>query len=100
VYDEIPEIQQRRKRSIYSRMGGSRNKQNSIRADTRNKHPDIHELDKGKQSEGRKFVQLAVPCKDKDDGQIIIEKGNMRILMPLQTESEVLGRIFRSMESI
>jgi len=49
---------------------------------------------------GQKFVKLAVPCKDKNDGQIIIEKGNMRILLPLQTESEVLCRIFRSMGSI
>lgn len=55
---------------------------------------------KGSKAEGRKFVQLAVPCKDKDDGQIIIEKGNMRIQLPLQTESEVLCRIFRSIESI
>ena len=55
---------------------------------------------KGNKAESRKFVQLALPCKCKEDGQIIIEKGNMRILLPLQTESEVLSRIFRSMESI
>jgi transposase-like protein len=55
---------------------------------------------KGSKPQGRKFVQLAVPGKGEDGGQIIIEKGNMRILLPLQTESEVLCRIFRSMESI
>jgi transposase-like protein len=31
----------------------------------------------------QKFVQLAVPYKSNEDGQIIIEKGNMRILLPL-----------------
>ena len=55
---------------------------------------------KGNKAGEQKFVQLALPCKSKEDGQIIIEKGNMRILLPLQTESEVLCRIFRSMESI
>jgi transposase-like protein len=55
---------------------------------------------KENKAEEQRFVQLAVPCKGKEDGQIIIEKGNMRILLPLQTESEVLCKIFRSMESI
>jgi transposase-like protein len=55
---------------------------------------------KGNKAEEQRFVQLAEPCKCKEDGQIIIEKGNMRILLPLQTESEVLCRIFRSMEGI